>query len=231
MARELKAMVRTEKGRHAANRLRKQDLIPAVVYREGKLGTNLAIGRREWMKLLSSGERVVILKLEGGDKQALIKAVQYDALGDEVLHVDFNELREGQKVRVAITVQLKGVPKGHVEGGVLSQPLHELHVECLPTAIPEKLVLDVGGLAVDDTIHVRDVKLPEGVTALDEPDLVVAAVHIPKVELAPAAAEAAPLEPEVLTARKEEEEAPAGEDGKPAEKAEKKEEKKEEKKK
>ena len=230
MARELKAVVRTEVGRRAARRLRNEELIPAVVYREGKIGTNLVVARRDWMKVLASGERVVTLKLEGGDKQALIKDVQYDALGDAVLHVDFNELREGQKVRVAVVIQLKGVPKGHTEGGVLSQPLHELHVECLPTAIPEKLVVDVTGLAVDEALHVRDVKLPPDVSAVDAEDLVVAAVHMPKVEAVAAEAEAAPLEPEVLTAKKEEgEEGAAGAEG--AKAPEKKDEKKKEEKK
>jgi len=69
MARELKAVVREQKGRQAANRLRREELIPAVVYREGKPGTNLAIARRDWMKILNAGERVVTLKLDGGDKQ------------------------------------------------------------------------------------------------------------------------------------------------------------------
>ena len=231
MGRELKAAVREGKGRHAAQRLRREDLIPAVMYREGKIGTNLTITRRDWMKILNAGERVLTLKgLEGGDKQVLIKDVQYDALGDSVLHVDFNELREGQKVRVAVAIVTKGVPKGHVEGGVLSQPMHTLHVECLPTAIPDKIILDVEPLGIDDVVKVKDVKLPAGVVAIDAAELVVAAVHVPKVEVVAVEGEAAPTEPEVLMEKKPEEgEAAAAEGG--AKPAEKKEEKKEEKKK
>jgi len=225
MARELKAEVRTVKGRHAAKRLRNDGQIPAVVYRDGKPGTDLTVPRNEWLKILAAGERVVTLKLDGADKQALIKAVQYDALGDSVLHVDFNELREGQKVRVAVSIVLKGVPKGHIEGGVLHQPMHTLHVECLPTAIPDRIVIDVEPMKVDDMIHVKEIKLPEGVAAVDSGDLVVASVHLPRVEETAAAGEAGPAEPEVLTAKKEE--APV--EGGP--KAEKKDEKKEEKKK
>jgi large subunit ribosomal protein L25 len=228
MARELKATVREEKGRRAAQRLRNNEEIPAVVYREGKPGTNLAIAENEWKKLLASGERVVTLKMAGGDKQALIKDVQYDPMGERTLHVDFNELREGQKVRIAVALITKGVPKGHAEGGVLNQPVHTLHVECLPTQIPEKIVVDVERLAVDDVIHVREVKLPEGVTAVDHADMVVIAVHKPRAEeVAPA--EGAPTEPEVLTAKKEEGAegaAPAGAAAKPAEKKEEKKEKK-----
>jgi len=228
MAHELKAQLRSEKGRHAANRLRRNDRIPAVIYAEGKVGTNLTIDRAEWLKVLASGTRVVTLKLDGGDKQALIKDVQYDALGEDVLHVDFNELRAGQKVRIAVALVTKGVPKGHTLGGVLQQPVHTLHVECLPAAIPEKIVLDVEPLDVDDVIHVKDLKLPEGVSAVDDPDVVLVAVHLPRVEEVAAAVEAGPAEPEVLTAKKEE--APA-EEGAAAKPGEKKEEKKKEEKK
>jgi len=210
MARELNAVVRETKGRHAASRLRQESRIPAVIYREGKIGTNLSIARNEWMKLMSSGERVVTLKMAGGDKQALIKAVQYDSMGDNILHVDFNELREGQKVRIAVALVIKGVPKGHADGGVLNQPVHTIHIECLPTQIPEKIVVDVEAMGIDDMIHIRELKLPEGVTAVDAPDIVVVAVHEPKAEVAAAPAEGA-AEPVVLTAKKEE-----GAEGAPA---------------
>ncbi len=208
MARELSATLRTEKGRHAAARLRREDRVPAVMYREGKEGTNLSVPLNEWKKVLASGERVVTLKLDGGPKQVLIKDVQYGPMGDDTLHVDFNELKEGQKVRVAISVVLKGVPKGHGKGGVLHQPLHTMHVECLPTQIPDKIIVDVEPLDVDDALHVREIKLPDGVTATDNGDIVVVAVHEPRTEEA-APAEGAPTEPIVLTAKKDEEGAAA----------------------
>jgi large subunit ribosomal protein L25 len=233
MARELSATVREKKGSHAVRKLRQQSFVPAVIYREGKPGTNLSIPENEWKKVLASGERVVTLKLSGGDKQALIKDVQYGPLGDETLHVDFSELREGEKVRVAVALTLKGVPKGHVKGGILHQPVHTLHVECLPTQIPDRVIFNAEPLDIDDAVHVRDIKLPEGVTALDSPDIVVAAVHMPRVEEAAAPAEGAALEPEVIGAKPAEGEA-ASEGGAVAggpKPAEKKEEKKDEKKK
>ncbi len=231
MARELNAQIRTTKGRHAARRLRESKMIPAVVYREGKIGDNISIQRNEWLNLLASGQRVVTLKLANGDKQALIKDVQYDSLGDSTLHVDFNELKEGQKVRVAVALVTKGVPKGQAAGGVLNQPVHTLHVECLPTQIPDKIIVDVEPLDVDDMLHVKELKLPEGVTAIDPADMVVLAVHEPKVEEVAAPAEGALLEPEVLTAKKEEPEAGAEGAAAGGAKPEKKDEKKDEKKK
>lgn len=222
MARQLTAALRNEKGRHAATRLRREDRIPAVIYREGKPGDNLSIPRNEWVKILSSGERVVTLKIEGGDRQALIKAVQYDPLGEFTLHVDFNELREGQKVRVAVPIALKGVPKGQAEGGMINQPLHTLHVECLPTQIPDKITIEIESLKIDDAIHVKDIKLPDGVVVTDNADLIAVSVYMPRAEVTATAAEAGPTEPEVLTAKKEDESAGAEGAKAPGKKDEKK---------
>ena len=204
MARELKAVVRETKGRHAAKRLRNQNLLPAVIYREGKPGTNLTLEEKDWVKVLASGQRVVTLKLEGGDRQALIKDVQYDHLGNSTLHVDFNELKEGQKVRLAVGIILKGVPKGASKGGLLNHEMHTLHVECLPNQIPDKITIDVESMELDAMIHVRDVKMPEGVHALDDGALVICAVHEPRHEEVAEPVEGAPTEPVVLTAKKEE---------------------------
>ena len=228
MARELKAVLRKEKGRHAATRLRRTGQIPAVVYSEGKVGLNLALDQAEWLKVLASGSHVVTLKLEDGEKQVLIKDVQYEPLGEAVLHVDFNELRAGQKVRTVVPLVTKGIPKGHSLGGILQQPVHTVHIECLPAIIPERIVVDVEPLGVDDVIHVRDLKLPAGVSAVDPPDIVLLAVHLPRVEEVAAPTEAGPLEPEVLTAKKEE--APAEEGAAEGKGGEKKDEKKEDKK-
>ena len=202
MARELNAKIRTVTGRHAATRLRREALVPAVIYREGKVGTNLTLEEKDWVKCLASGQRVVTLKMEGGDRQALIKDVQYDHLGAATLHVDFNELKEGQKVRLAIGVILKGIPKGAGSGGLLNHEMHTLHIECLPNHIPEKITIDVEPMDLDALFHVRDVKMPEGVHALDDGNLVICSVHEPRHEETAEAAEGAPTEPEVLTAKK-----------------------------
>lgn len=203
MARELAAEVREKKGRHAAQRLRNNAQIPAVIYREGKIGVNIAIPANEWAKVLTSHQRIVTLKMKGGDKQALIKDVQYDHLGEFTLHVDFNELKEGEKVRVAVSVITKGVPKGQLEGGVTNQAMHVVHVECLPQDIPEKILIDIEPIGLDQALHVKELKLPKGVVATDHGDLVIVSVHKHKEEVA-APVEGAPTEPEVLTAKKEE---------------------------
>jgi large subunit ribosomal protein L25 len=203
MARELTAEVREKKGRHDAQRLRNNDKIPAVLYREGKIGVNIAVPANEWKKILNARQRIVTLKIKGGDKQALIKDVQYDPLGEATIHIDFNELKEGEKVRVAVSIITKGVPKGQLEGGVTNQAMHVVHVECLPQDIPEKITVDIEPIGLDQALHVKELKFPNGVVATDHGDLVVVSVHKHKEEAA-APAEGAPTEPEVLTAKKEE---------------------------
>ncbi|MBI3832017.1 MAG: 50S ribosomal protein L25 [Planctomycetes bacterium] len=218
-AQELTAEVRTEKGTRPMRRLRATGKIPAVLYSGGKEGTAIVIEGRVMTKILTSGSHVVTIKLGGQDKQALIKDVQYDALGEQILHADFNELKAGQKVRVNIPVGVKGIPKGHADGGVLIHVLHQVVVECLPTAIPEKFVLDVEPLAMGQALHVSDLKLPEGVTALSKGTEVIAACTEPrKEEVAATPAEGALLEPEVIAEKKEEpaEGAAAGDEKKPA---------------
>jgi large subunit ribosomal protein L25 len=235
VAQELKAEPRSagESGTRGCIRLRRSGRLPAVLYGgELKATQALAVDRRELLRLLQAGERVLTLKLGDQSPQVLIKAVQYDHLGEEVLHVDFNALRAGQKIRVRIPIAVKGEPKGQAEGGVLSVVLHELEVECLPTAIPERVTVDVSDLALNQYLHAGDLRLPEGVVGITKAGDVVAACLEPrKEEEAPAAAAAGPAEPEVLAEKKAEPaEGEEGEKGGKAEKAEPRKEKEKEKK-
>jgi len=223
MVQELKAELRKEKGTRNMIRLRGEGRIPAVIYGgDRKEGTPLSVDARDLLHLLHKGERVLTLKIGDQTAQVLIKAVQYDHLGDFVLHVDFNELRAGQTVRVRVPVALKGVPKGQAEGGILSHVLHEVEVECQPTAIPERVTLEVDELAIGESLKVADLKLPAGVKAVTAGTDVVAACVAPRVEevAAPAPAEGTALEPEVLMEKKPEEgegETAAEREAKPAE--------------
>jgi large subunit ribosomal protein L25 len=209
---ELQAHLRSETGTHKVNRLRRQGLVPAVLYGgESRASTALSVSASDVLHLLHSGQRVLALKFAERTAQVLLKAVQYDALGEAIIHVDFNELRAGQKVHVRIPVSLRGAPKGVADGGVLRHVLHELEIACLPSAIPERVVVDVENLGLGEALHVAELKLPDGVAALTRGDEVVAACATPREEEAVAAApaEVAALEPEVLTEKKEEAEGEA----------------------
>ncbi|MCZ7643684.1 MAG: 50S ribosomal protein L25 [Planctomycetota bacterium] len=222
MVAELKALERKASGTRQMNKLRGAGKLPAVVYGAGKPGLSLTVEQHDFHKVLIAGERVVILKIDGlEDKQALIKDLQYDALGEHVLHVDFNELRAGQTVVVMVPLAVKGVAKGIAEGGVVNVQVHEIEVECQPVAIPDRITVDVSGLSLNSQLHVSEVTFPEGVTPITGANTVLVTCEPPRVEEAPAPAAEGATEPEVIGEKKPE----PGEEG--AEPAEKKPEKKE----
>jgi len=134
--------------------------------------------------------------------------VQYDHLGAEVLHVDFARVSLDEKVEVTVPLELKGEPKGAEEGGVLQQIISQLQIECLVTDIPDMIRHNVTEMKLNDVLHIRDLKLPDGVKVLQDEDLIVATVKEIIEEVAAPAVEEGPAEPEVI-GRKPEEEAAA----------------------
>ena len=231
----LKAEVRTESGKRAAKDLRVKGLIPANVYKGGKGATSLQVASDELMDILrtKAGENVIItLKISGakvsGDKTVVIKEIQRDPVRSRIMHVDFNEISLTEALKVNVPLVSRGEPVGvKVDGGVLEHVIRELQVECLPTAIPEKLEVDVANLKINDTIHVKDIIPPEGVKILNDAELIVMIVKPPKVEVPKEeVAASGAAEPELIRKKKEEEaegeaEAPK-EEAKPAEKKEEK---------
>jgi len=210
----LKAQVRTQTGKKTAKDLRNKGLIPANVYKSGKAATSLQVSLEELKSILhtKAGENVIItLKISGGDSQAkdktvLIKELQREPIKDGILHVDFNEISLTETLQVNVPLEAHGEPVGvKVDGGVLEHVIRELQIECLPTAIPEKISVEVSGLKIGDAIHIKDVKVPDGVKVLNDPELIALIVKPPKVEVPKeeAAAEGAE-EPELIRKKKEE---------------------------
>src|SRR5205814_2926165 len=115
---------------------------------------------------LEHGVHVFDLALDGKSEKVLVKEVQYDHLGLEVLHVDFARVSLDEKVEVSVPLELKGEPKGEADGGVLQQILNELQVECLVTEIPDRIIHNVSEMALNDVLHISDIKLPQGVRVL-----------------------------------------------------------------
>jgi large subunit ribosomal protein L25 len=217
---------RSEKGSRAIRKLRDKGLIPAVLYGHKKDTLALSMPYETFESAVRGGARMVSLKWEGGEEMALIKEIQHDALGDEVLHVDFYRIAMDELLKLPVSVEIWGKAPGLDEGGILDNVTKELQVECLPTAVPDRIRVDVSALKMGEAIHVKDIKAPEGVKILADPELIVVTVRQPKEEAPPEVTAEAPSEPEVITARKEkpeEEEAEAEEkEAKPkAEKAEK----------
>jgi large subunit ribosomal protein L25 len=181
----LKAEERTQTGSGAARRMRRDGYVPAVVYGHGESSRNLKIRERELQTLLdriSVDNTLVDLEVDGDASQkVLIREVQRHPWKARVLHVDFFQIRADEKLRVAVPLELVGVPKGVLdEGGILQQSRHDIEVECLPGEIPERFELDVSNLDIGDSLHVADLNTG-GVRPLEDLDLTLCVVVPPTV--------------------------------------------------
>jgi large subunit ribosomal protein L25 len=209
---QLSATPRDGTGKGAARTLRASGRIPGVIYGHGREPQPLAIDNRELEKLLSkiSAESTVIeLSLDGKSTQTLIREIQRHPFKRQILHVDFQELVAGEKITVRLPIVLTGVPDGvRQDGGVLDQTLRELEVEVDPADIPNHIEIDVTLLKIGESIHVRDIKLAEGVEVVTDANSSVCVVSAPRavVETPVATEEAATtLEPEVIRKAKTDE--------------------------
>src|SRR3954468_7198597 len=196
---QITAKPRNELGSRANKRLRDAGFLPGVIYGHKEAVVPVTLPKKEVVNHLSHGAHVFDLALDGKSEKVLVKDVQYDHLGMEVLHVDFARVSLDEKVEVTVPLELKGEPKGEADGGVLQQMLSDLEVECLVTDIPSSIRVNVADLGVDDVLHVSDLQLPAGVRPLQDADLVVATVKIiEEEEAAPAAVVEGAAEPEII---------------------------------
>jgi len=207
----LEATRREELGSRANFRLRKTGQLPGVIYGHKEAVVPIKLDRKTFVTHLSRGAHVFTLSIDGKSEPVLLKDVQFDHLGSEVLHVDFARVDLNERVTVTIALQLKGEPKGEKEGGVLQQIINELEIEALVTEIPDVITHDVSDMEKDAVLHIRELKLPPGVKCLQDGDLIVATCREVLEEAPAAVAEEGAAEPEVITKGKAEEEAPATE--------------------
>ena len=172
---KLKAETRTATGRSAARKLKAQGAIPAVVYGGREKPQALQVSARDVNAMLShaSGENILVeLQLDGGNKMALVQEIQHAPLGGNVLHIDFHAVKMDEKINADVPLESTGMANGVKNfGGLLEQSLRTLSIECLPTDLPDRITVDVSELNIGDAIHVRDIKLPNGVVAKVQPDL------------------------------------------------------------
>jgi large subunit ribosomal protein L25 len=189
---KLTAQPRTGSGSRAAAKLRKRGLVPGIVYGHKEANVSVSVDADELDRAIRvKHARVLDLQLDGKSETVLIRELQWDYLGKEMLHVDFARVSATDRVKVTVPVELRNSPRA-TGGAVLDQPLHTLHVECSPAQIPEAIRIDLTNLTLDNPIHVRDLTLPEGVTVLDSPDLTVVHLKLPGAE---PTAPTAPAEP------------------------------------
>lgn len=200
----LPVMLRNEVGSNAVKRLRRNGRIPSILYGHKQENLNLSINKVDFYDALKARARMVNLEWGDINENALVKEVQYDLLGDEILHVDFTRVDAGEKVRLQVPIELYGEPVGHKKHGVLDHLLKEIGIECIVSAIPEKIRVDVSRLDIGQSVLVKDLDVPTDATITSNPDAVVASVYLIGEEKAPTEEELA--EPEVIVGKKESEE-------------------------
>jgi large subunit ribosomal protein L25 len=206
---------REKSGKEIAKKLRAAGKIPAVVYGGHREPVAIEVDRKAISELVQKSEHgvrsIFLLKMAGTDQQrhAMIKDIQIDPISRRMTHIDFVRVVMDEVVRVTVPVRITGTAIGVKEGGILDWQVRDLHVECLPNAIPDAIEIDVTALGSHDYVRVSDVKPPEGVKVLEDPERVVVGVTQPRAEVAEAAVveeAAVPVEPEVIKKGKPEEE-------------------------
>ena len=208
----LEVAERTEFGSRTARRLRRDGLVPGVVYAGGSEARAFSVPEREARNALSAGGALLDLTFDGGKAEpVVVKEQQRHPVRGELLHLDLQVVRLDQAIQSEVAIELLGIEEapGVKEGGVMEHITHEINVEALPTDIPESIAVDVSGMVIGDTLQLDSVIAPEGVTfalgeGIEAEEVTIATLNPPRVEEEP--------EPEV-----EEEAELVGEDGEPIE--------------
>ena len=186
---QLKAEVRKEIAKNEGNKLRRQGIIPAILYGKKEKSIPLKINEKDFHQVLSTEAENIVIALKIKDenkistKTVVLKETQHHPVSKNLLHIDFHTISLKEKLTTHIPLMVTGESPGVKTGGILEHLLWEIEVECLPTQIPEDIKVDISLLNIGDSISVRDLKPPEGVKILDDPEKMVLIIGEPaKIE-------------------------------------------------
>ena len=177
---------RTVKGKSKARSLRRDGMVPGVYYFRGEENVDLQIDKKKLYHAMSSGQHVFEVEMNGAKQYVTIKGIQYHPVTDEVLHIDLMQVNMTEKMKFTIPISLEGEAEGVKEGGVLSQILTTIDVNCLPTSVPDNILVDISNMELNSNMTVTDiVNIPEGVEILSDPESTIATLAPPKEEEEP----------------------------------------------
>jgi large subunit ribosomal protein L25 len=194
-------------GSRVARRLRAQGRVPAIIYGHKQTPVPISVARDAVWEMIKKSTHLAELSLDGGTEMVLVRDVQWDHLGKEIIHLDFARVSAEESIETEVRLEVRGQPAGLGEGGILEQPVHTVTVTCRANAIPDSIRIDVSQLHLNQGIHVRDLTLPEGVTVNDDEDLLL--LHVVSRSAAPEAAGEGgetPSQPEVIKPERKEKE-------------------------
>jgi large subunit ribosomal protein L25 len=179
----ISALERPERGTRATKRMRREGLVPGIVY-GGPDGASVTfkVAARDLRQVLVEGSALIDLEVGGTTRPVIVKDQQLHPVREEVLHIDLLEVRLDEKIQTTVAVHVEGAEEapGVKEGGVLEQVAHQLNIEALPTAIPDAIVVDASSLEIAATMHLSELDPPEGVVFLDDlEETIIATVVVP----------------------------------------------------
>ncbi|MFH0944191.1 MAG: 50S ribosomal protein L25 [Planctomycetota bacterium] len=206
---KLNLSVREKVGTNAARRLRKEGRVPANLYGHGKPSASLSVDRRELADALGGNAQFMEVTIDGESDTALIREIQYDTYGLQVLHIDFERANIDEPIEISVPIILRGRSKGVQEGGILERFMDHMEIKVAPRYMPETFEVSVAALEIGDSILVGSVEIPESAVLVDDPERPICAVLAPRVEaelVGEGAEVAAGEEPEVVGGKKPDEE-------------------------
>ena len=179
---KLNVDIRKKHGTSAARRTRLQNKVPAVVYHSGVEAIPLSVDKISLNKALRTGQMIFEVNVEDKDQFVLVKEIQYHPVTDEIIHIDFQKVKEDEKISLEVAVRSSGEAQGVKLGGLLVQMLNSVTIKCKPAEIPEFLEIDVTDMEMNTNLFVKDITLPTDVEMLTPEDIAVVSVQEPKQE-------------------------------------------------
>ena len=179
---KLNVDIRKEHGTSAARRARLQNKVPAVVYHSGVEATPLSVDKISLNKALRTGQMIFEVNVEDKNQFVLVKEIQYHPVTDEIMHIDFQKVKEDEKISLEVAIRSTGEAQGVKLGGLLVQMLNSVTIKCKPAEIPEFIEIDVTDMEMNTNLFVKDITLPEDVEMITAEDIAVVSVQEPKEE-------------------------------------------------
>ncbi len=203
----LEAKTREHTGSKAAARIRREGRIPAIVYGHKQEPTAISLDAHDFVEGLHHGHRLIDVKLGGKTQKMLIKDLQYDHLGRDIVHIDLIRIDVTETIRVTVPVETKGAAKGIAEGGIVEAHADRVEVECLAVKIPDAIIVPIKEMGVGDIVHAGDIALPDGVSLVSPADTIIVTCHmVAAAKTTEEVEEAEPTAPEVISEKKPAEE-------------------------
>jgi len=200
----LKAEVREQTGTKTVRKVRKQGRIPAIVYGHKEEPVAISLSAHNFVVGLHHGHRLIDVQIGKKKEKTIVKDLQYDHLGKNIIHADLMRVKVGEMVKVTVPIELKGTAAGTHEGGIIEEHTDHLEIECKANAIPETIVVSIKDVHVGSTLHAGEIELPDGMNLVSSPETLLVTCHlVAAAKTTEELEEEIPVAPEVIGEAKE----------------------------